>query len=242
MSSVAGPALRDEGNRPGSHLARIVKAPRALISGTPPPRDGFAAGQGTPNGVPDGTPDGPPAGPGPSMLRSSLVTSLLAFLFLVYVLCWNLTGVSALTMPERLVSVGPFLGLDQSWGMFVPSPSREDGWYVIPGNLRDGQRTDLTSVTRDDYGLHTVSWDKPRDVSGTYENEHWRKYLENIYTQEHADQRLYLGRYICREWNERHTGAEELKTFRITYMLEKTLPDYRRSTPQKVVLWEHSCF
>lgn len=237
VPSVAGPALRGEGNRPGSRLARIVKAPRTLISGTPP-RDEFSAGQGTPNGTPDGT----PAGSGPSMLRSSLVTNLLAFLFLVYVLCWNLTGVSALTMPERLVPVGPFLGLDQNWGMFAPSPSREDGWYVIPGNLRDGQRIDLTSVTRDDYGLHAVSWEKPRDVGGTYENEHWRKYLENIYTQEHAEQRLYLGRYICREWNERHTGAEELNTFRITYMLEKTLPDYQRSTPQKVVLWEHSCF
>ena len=176
------------------------------------------------------------------MLRSSLVTNLLAFLFLLYVLCWNLTGVSTLTMPERLVPVGPFLGLDQHWGMFAPSPLREDGWYVIPGTLRDGQQADLMSVTRDDYGLHGVSWEKPRDVSVTYKNEHWRKYLENIYMQKYADQRLYLGQYICRQWNARHTGAEQLTTFKITYMLEMTLPDYQPSAPQKVVLWEHSCF
>jgi hypothetical protein len=234
IPSLVGTALRGEGNQLGSRLARIVSLPRRLISGTPPRDDFAAAGHRTPNGTPAGSKN--------RMLRSSLVTNLLAFLFLMYVLCWNLTGVSALTMPERLVPVGPFLGLDQHWGMFAPSPSREDGWYVIPGTLRDGQHTDLMPVTRDDYGLHAVSWEKPQDVSGTYENGHWRKYLENIYMQEHAAQRLYLGQYICREWNARHTGAEQLTTFNITYMLEMTLPDYQHSTPQKVDLWEHSCF
>jgi hypothetical protein len=196
------------------------------------------AGHMTPNEASNGT----PAGSQNRMLRSSLVTNLLAFLFLMYILCWNLTGVSALTIPKPLVPVGPFLGLDQHWGMFAPSPFREDGWYVIPGNLRGGQHTDLMSVTRDDYGLHAVSWEKPQDVSDTYENEHWRKYLENIYMQKHADQRLYLGQYICREWNARHAGSEQLRTFQITYMLETTLPNYQQSTPQKVVLWKHSCF
>lgn len=231
--SVADPALRGDGNQMESRLARIVSLPGALIARTPP-RDAFTAGHGTPNGA--------PAGSEPRLLRSSLVTNLLAFIFLLYVLCWNLTTVSALTMPERLLPVGPFLGLDQYWGMFAPSPSKEDGWYVIPGNLRGGQQTDLMSVTRDDYGVHEVSWEKPRDVNATYKNEHWRKYLENIYMKQHADQRLYFGQYICRQWNAHHTGAEQLTTFKITYMLEMTSPDYQRSTPRKVVLWEHSCF
>ncbi|MBA2713337.1 MAG: hypothetical protein H0U55_07265 [Rubrobacteraceae bacterium] len=176
------------------------------------------------------------------MLRSSLVTNLLAFLFLLYILCWNLTTVSVFTMPERLIPVGPFLGLDQSWSMFAPSPSKEDGWYVIPGTLRDGQQTDLMSVTRDDYGVHEVSWEKPQDVNATLKNEHWRKYMENLYGEENADQRVYFGQYICRQWNARHTGAEQLMTFKITYMLEMTLPNYQRSTPQEVILWNHSCF
>ncbi len=237
IPSVAGPTLRCEGGQLGSRLASIVSLPRALISATSP-RDDFAAGHRTANGAPNGT----PAGSEPRMLRSSLVTNLLAFLFLIYVLCWNLTDVSAFTIPERFVPIGPFLGLDQHWGMFAPSPSREDGWYVIPGTLRDGQQTDLMSVARDDYGVHEVSWEKPQDVNATFKNEHWRKYLENIYMQKHADQRLYLGQYICRQWNARHTGAEQLTTFKITYMLEMTLPDYQRAAPQKVVLWEHSCF
>ena len=175
-------------------------------------------------------------------LRSSLVTNVVALFLILYILCWNLGTVSALTMPERAASLGPFLGIDQYWAMFAPSPSTEDGWYVIPGNLRGGQQVDLMPVTRDDYNLYEVSWEKPQDIPDTYKNEHWRKYLENIYQAQHAEQRLYFGQYICREWNARHSGSEQLMTFQITYMLEKTLPDYRQSTPQKVILWEHSCF
>ena len=215
-----GEGGEEEGNPMGSRLARIVSRPRALFER----RNGAAARSD------------------PRMLRSSLVTNLLAFICVSYVLCWNLTTVSVLTMPERLLPVGPFLGLDQRWGMFAPSPSREDGWYVIPGNLRSGQQTDLTSITRDDYRMHGVSWEKPQDVNATFKNEHWRKYLENLHTEDGTDQRLHFGRYICRQWNTRHANSEQLTTFKITYMLETTLPSHQRATPQKLVLWEHSCF
>ena len=167
-------------------------------------------------------------------MRSSLATNLLAFFFVFYILCWNLTTVTSFTMPERTISVGPFLGLDQYWGMFAPAPSRGNGWYVIPGNLQDGQKVDLMPITRDDYGMHEVSYDEPKYVPATYKNEHWRKYFETIYDQNHAGQRLYFGQYICRQWNARHTGADALKNFRILYMLEETLPDDKRSKRQKV--------
>ena len=127
--------------------------------------------------------------------------------------------------------------------MFAPYPVKNDGWYVIPGTLQGGEQVDLMAVTRDDYSLHQgVSWDKPRQVAAIYKNEHWRKYLQLIRDDKNADQRLYFSRYICREWDARHTGAEQLNTFQITYMLEETLSDYQPATPEKVVLWEHSCF
>jgi vitamin K-dependent gamma-carboxylase-like protein len=177
----------------------------------------------------------------PAELRSSLAANLLAFFFIFYILCWNLTTATSFTLPERTVPLGPFLGLDQYWGMFAPSPSNEDGWYVIPGELRDGQKVDLMPITRDDYSMHPISYEKPQDIPATYKNEHWRKYLENIYNQDHAGQRLYFGQYICRQWNSHHTGADTLETFRIIYMLELTLPDYRQSKPEKVDLWNHTC-
>ena len=135
----AGPTLR-AGNG----------VPHATAAGTTG-RDETAVGHETRHHAPGEEPE-------PVRLRSSLATNLLALVFLLYVLCWNLTTVSAFTLPERAAPLGPFLGLDQSWGMFAPSPSSEDGWFVMPGNLRDGQRVDLMPVTRDDYRPHGVSW------------------------------------------------------------------------------------
>jgi len=185
---------------------------------------------------------GDAAGPETAVLRPLLATNLLVAFFLLYVFCWNLTTVSSFAMSERVASLGHFLGLKQSWEMFAPYPTRDDGWYVIPGTLQGGQQVDLLPITRDDFrSRQEVSWEKPQYLSGTYKNEHWRKYLANIWKREYNDQRVHFGRYICREWNARHTGPDRLETFQITYMLEETLPDYQPSTPEKVILWEHSC-
>lgn len=229
--SLAGLAGRGEGDPKGGLLARLA-VPLAS-SGVAARRRGTLADRARVGG---------PANAEPGMLRASLVTNLLASFLLLYVLCWNLTTVSTFAMPERTVPVGLFLGLDQSWGMFAPAPSNEDGWYVIPGDLRDGTRTDLMSVTRDDYRQNGVSWEKPEYVKYTYKNERWRKYLENLWSQEHANERLYFGQYICREWNSRHASPKQVMDFQIVYMLEKTPPRGQQSTPEKVVTWEHSCF
>ena len=232
-------------------LSSFLADTKQLLFAVPAPRGGtltdhgavppLAAGVAVGGQTVAGTPREEGSAEEPVDLRSSLATNLLAFFFVFYILCWNLTTVTPFTLPERAVPVGPFLGLDQYWGMFAPSPSKEDGWYVIPGKLQDGRKVDLMPTTRDDYGMHPVTYDKPQDIPATYENEHWRKYLENIYNQDHADQRLYFGQYICRQWNARYIGADSLKTFRIIYMREMTLPDNRQSKPEKVDLWNHSC-
>jgi len=221
----AGPALRAD---------PLVENDTVLPLAAGTSGGGEAVAEAPSDGVSFGEPE-------PAELRSSLVTNLLAFFFIFYILCWNLTTVTSFVLPERTIPLGPFLGIDQSWGMFAPSPSKEDGWYVIPGNLQDGRKVDLMPITRDDYDMHRVSYEKPQDVTATYKNEHWRKYLENIYNQDHANQRLYFGQYICRQWNTHHTGAKSLKNFRIIYMREMTLPDYQQSELEKVDLWNHTC-
>ena len=182
------------------------------------------------------------AGAGPTMLRSSFATNLLAIIFLVYVFLWNLSSVSTFKIPEPLWPPATVLGLDQYWAMFAPAPPRGDLWHVIPGKLRDGQRVDLLPAAKGDFSLHKLSWAKPAHGRDLYKDEHWRKYLENLDDDQFADQRLYFGQYICREWNARHTGGEQLRTFDITYMWQPTFLNYRQGTPQKTVLWEHSCF
>lgn len=200
-------------------------------SKTPP---ATKAGQETPNGVASTS--------GPTMLRSSLVTNFLAAVFLLYIFLWNLTTVSSFTLPGRAVPLGHILGLEQDWSMFAPYPSRNDYWYILPGTLNNGQQVDLMGFIRDEASpLAEASWAKPQHVSDTFKNEHWRKYLNSLREEENADLREYFGSYLCSEWNARHTGAESLESFKIAYVKERTLPDYQTSTPQKVVLPDHSC-
>jgi hypothetical protein len=179
----------------------------------------------------------------PTVLRSSLASNLLAFVFLLYILFSNITSVSELKMPELLAPLGSSLNINQEWAMFAPGVLKNDGWYVIPGDLEDGQEVDLMGVTHDDFSLHEVLWEKPQDVRSNFKNEHWRKYLEMLRGfDEYIGEHQYLARYICREWNARHTGSEQLTNFEIVYMSDLTLPDYEYSAPKQNVIWEHSCF
>lgn len=178
----------------------------------------------------------------PRMLRPALLTNLLAAFFLAYIFYWNLTTVTPLEPSERVENVGSLFGLQQEWSMFAPAPPRTDGWYVIPGTLRGGQQTDLMSVTRDDFGMYEVSWEKPEYVAGTYESNHWRKYMLRVGDDDYPnDVRAYFGNYLCDEWNARHQGSEQLESFEVYYMVEESLPDYRRDEPEKDFLWDQSC-
>jgi hypothetical protein len=187
----------------------------------------------------------------PVALQSSLATNLLALFFLFYIFCWNLMMVSSFSIPTPAYQLGPFLGLSQNWVMFAPSPPKEDGWWVIPGNLRGGQQVDLISVMHNDYGLQEVSYKKPQDIVGSVKNAQWHKYLEYITTTEYSDtperradqreQRENLGRYLCRTWNMRHTDDELLKNLQIVYVREPTLPDGQHPEIQRATLLKYSC-
>jgi Vitamin K-dependent gamma-carboxylase len=233
-SSTAGLAgYGDEHDQPGSSTVSTPSVPSAKQGES---RSAMTPGRGTRHGSAGGS---EPA----VVLRSSLATNLLAAFFLLYVLCWNITTVSSFTMPERLIPLGNFLGLGQQWQMFTAGTTKYDYWHVIPGTLRGGQQVDLMAVTRGDYHPNEgVSWEKPRYVRGIYENGQWQGYLDNIIAfEEYADLRWYFNRYLCREWNARHSGDEQLVSFQMVYVSEETQPDYQPPTLQTLVLWEHSC-
>ncbi len=108
--------------------------------------------------------------------------------------------------------------------------------------LRSGRQVELIAADiHNDFNPRELSWKKPENVAGTLKNKYWRKYLRAIQKEDNEDLRKYFGRYICREWNARHTGAEQLVDLRLIHMREKTLPDYRRTAPQEVILWEQRC-
>jgi hypothetical protein len=179
------------------------------------------------------------------MLRSSLLSNLLAFVFLVYVLLWNLTTVSDFAMPQHARTLGYLLGLRQQWSMFAPRPTTTTSWLVIPGTLRDGRQVDLFEaiVYRDPSRAKEVSWERPPSIADRYKNHHWRKYLAAA--DGDRDMFLYFGRYVCRTWNGLHAGPSEVTTFEVVSVEEKTLLDDRGmpapSPQQRDRHWTHRC-
>ena len=164
--------------------------------------------------------------------------NLVLATILVFVIFWNvdnLPGNSKL-IPTQLNSFAWMTRLDQKFDMFAPTPLTDDGWYVIPGVLRSGDEVDLF---RDGA---PVTYEKPALVSRTYKDQRWQKYMMNLWKTSYKDYRLPYGKYLCREWNNDHTGDETLQTFKIIFMRENTLPDYQTSTPTPVTTWEHRCF
>jgi predicted DCC family thiol-disulfide oxidoreductase YuxK len=170
-------------------------------------------------------------------LKLSKGGSVLVIVLLAYVFVWNLTTLRgrSLRLGERQRLIGEILGLEQSWDMFAPYPLKEDGWYVIPGKLKNGTEVDLFREGK------PVSWAKPQLVSATFKNFRWRKYMMNLWRPYYKNQRVYYAQYLCRDWNARHQGTSQLAELEIYFMLEITLPDYEYSTPQKILMLKHSC-
>lgn len=167
------------------------------------------------------------------------IAQFIAAFALVVIGIWNFCTIrwlpnsiyAALTPPMRIVR------LDQLWNMFAPFPSREDGWFVIPAQLKDGTELDLLHTERSG-----VSFDKPRYITHEWKNIRWHKYLERIWSAEFASNRLHYGRHLCRSWNSTHVGERQLDSFKIIYMLENSVPFGQEPKVEQRVLWRHGCF
>ena len=176
-------------------------------------------------------------------LRASRLAQALAAFFLVYVVLWNLRGLEATSsyvrqiFPPQANLVGYLLRLDQYWNMFSPYPLQADGWFVMPGTLKDGSQVELWT------GARVVSWEKPSNISALYPNDRWWKFMENIYPGQREREAALdaYARYLCRDWNTRHDDQQQLETFQIIYMQETTLPDYQDIQPERKLLREYAC-
>jgi hypothetical protein len=178
-----------------------------------------------------------PAGtePRPAVLRAPAALNALALFFLAYVFLWNVRTIDFDTFsrffPRSVNWVGSLFRVEQMWGLFAPAPMKDDGWFVVQGELADGRTVDLLG----DGG--PVSWEKPALVSATLQNERWRKYLINLWLKDNAPHRVHYARYLARDWDARHGADAELQDVQIYYMLEMTRPDGAPAAPEKILLW-----
>ncbi len=167
----------------------------------------------------------------------SILSQFLATLALMVVILINLSSLpnAILALPDKIRIPASFLRLDQDWSMFR-SPIVEDGWFTIPGILKNNSKVDLYR------GGDPYSETKPPIVSKLALNDRWRIYTRNLYRDKNPDHFRALGNFYCREWNQKHSPEEQLITLNIIYIREDTLADGGKLPPRKILLWSQSCF
>lgn len=175
--------------------------------------------------------------PVPLRLSSSLPGNLTVGVLLVCVIWWNLNGAfpKRFTVNDTMRWLALVLDFDQKWNMFA-SPLAADGWYVIPGKLINGQTVDVYT------GRSYLDYTKPATTDQFYPNQRWQKYMMNLYSAANRPYLLFYGKYLCRNWNARHTGGEQLANFHIVFVQELTLPNYTSAPPKPITLSDHFCF
>src|SRR6185436_2363789 len=144
-------------------------------------------------------------------------SAVLAIFFFAGVLVYNIAWETPTQRLNSVVSV-PVLAarLEQYWGMFAPSPSRDDGWYVVEGILRNGSKADVFRQS------DAINEQKPATAADFYPNERWRRYMMNLGTRDLQDFRQPFTAYLCRNWNQLHTGATHLERGSVFFIRETT--------------------
>lgn len=175
------------------------------------------------------------ARPCPSPPRNSTIVNLLIAGLLLYVITWNIRTLDperfGKYVPAAVDSVGFALRLDQAWDMFAPQPTIDDGWFVIEGELMNGEIVDLF---RDGAPL---TLDKPEYVLKWIRNRRWGKYLMRLKTPPYSGHLKHYAKYLTETWNRDHEAERRMKNLRIFFMREETTPD-GPAFPSLIVLWE----
>jgi hypothetical protein len=162
---------------------------------------------------------------------------------------YNLFKSDIYRIPLRLGQFCEIFRLDQYWGMFAPSPSREDGWMLMVGKLKDGRTFNLYEHFHDFSFPNKfesieilINPPKPADVRNSFADDRWKKYFMNIWAKDFQSYRAFLGRYIALQWNRRYSGDNQLAEFWIYYRLEKTPDIDQTGQIANMMLWHHWCF
>jgi len=167
--------------------------------------------------------------------RFRLAIDAALALLIGYVFVLNLSSVRRFNvrLPSPWQDVSVSAGLDQSWSMFAPFPAKDDGWYVIPGKLRDGATVDIFR------GGQPVTFSKPTYGSLEFKNHRWVKFHENLRSRPFLQSGY--ARQLCRDWNRRHRGGEILEELEIIYVLEVTQPAPEYSPIEKQSKYKYKC-
>jgi len=101
-----------------------------------------------------------------------------------------------------------------NWGMFAPNPASTSGWFVSVAKQNSGAEIDVWNDGQ------PVSFDPPPLPSASYKRQRWRKFGDNISSEDHRELRSYFVRWLCRAWNEEHSGLEQVQSITLYYLAQ----------------------
>ncbi len=161
-----------------------------------------------------------------------------AAFMLVVVLAWYLASIQVLpaavaTAEAPLIRL---VRLDPVADLFAPSPSRDDGWFVVPGKREDGVEVDVLRPGE------PLSYARPEHLSLTHETPiRWRAYRDRIWDLDYAIHRQEYARWLCRDANVRAAPGQHVLSLKIVYMLERSQPPGVPTSVEQRVVWRHDC-
>ncbi len=183
----------------------------------------------------------PQGSPPSARWQQHFITQAFITLCLGIVFAWCLSSVEAprfaWTLPPWARAVGSSLRLDQYWGLFAPTPIKNDGWLVLEAELYDHSHVDLLRPNQ------PLSFDKPRYLSAEYPDWKWQKLEANLAEDTCQSYRASFADYLARQWsNQQAVPEKKVRSWILYNMLEVTLPHYHAIQPQKLELARNEVF
>lgn len=160
--------------------------------------------------------------------KESIIKRVFVVFFIAYTFAWNLRTIKVPINYSELNWVGNFLRIDQYWSMFAPSVFKDDGWFILKGRTEAGETFDILQEGQ------AISYKRPPYIAGTFKNDRWRKYSENILFVSKSHYRTYYCNYLLRQWNK--LEDKKINYLEIVYMKIPSLPGYKEAGPTKELL------
>jgi hypothetical protein len=139
--------------------------------------------------------------------------------------------------PNSLYVVSDFIGLNQQWDMFAPTPVRNDGWFVIEATTSSGKTFDYMTGLAPQYA-------KPELPSAQYWNSEWRKFYLKVWDMGNERILSPFSKYLCRQEIATDAGAEKIESLKIYFNKKRTPEPELMSSPapiEKIHLWTRNC-
>ncbi len=163
---------------------------------------------------------------------------VVASLALVYVVAWNLQWLDANrdqpVLPVRMAMMGDVLRMEQGWNMIPPEAEAldYDGWFIMPAVLANGTTADI-------FVNRPIDWSDPVGRTWSNPDARWRRFLRNMAKPQFKHHLHPFAEYLARSYNSVHSPTEQIVSFTIIYVNNRTQPDGSSTLTRRTLLQYH---